>query len=77
MQKIIYFKLINKNNNNHFVNLFEIDKIKELISQKYYWSSLKKAIKAQDKSYDICLPLKIVKYKSLIDLQLMLILIYY
>lgn len=69
----IAFKFINKHYNNPFASHFKIDKIKELIVWKYYWSSFKKNIKAYFKGCDICLISKTIRYKLYINLKSMLI----
>ena len=65
----IQIKLISQYNDNQLVEYFDIDKIRELIGQKYYWPSFRKNIKAYIKNYDICLGLKTVRHKSYNDPQ--------
>lgn len=52
---------------------FGVDKIKKLISQKYYRPSLRREVKAYVKGCDVCLALKVVKHKPYGDLQFLLI----
>ena len=68
--------MISHHHNDPLVKHFGIDKTKELISWKYYWPSLKKDVKAYIRGYDICLPLKAIRYKPYKDLQFLLVLIY-
>lgn len=63
MPKMICSKLINKYHNNFFASYFRVEKIQKLISWKYYWLSLRKNIETYIKGYNICLALKMVRYK--------------
>ena len=42
--KIIRSKVISRHHNDHLTGHFGIDKIRELVGQKYYWPSLKKDV---------------------------------
>ena len=74
---MIYFELISRYYNDLLADYFKVDKIRELIGRKYYWSSLKKNIKSYIKEYDICLALKTVKHKSYGDFWSLFVLIYW
>lgn len=67
--KAIRIKFISQHYNDLLAKHFGIDKIREVISRKYYWSSLRKDIKAYIKCCDICLGLKVVKSKPYSNLQ--------
>lgn len=67
---------MNKYYNDPLTSHFRIKKTKELISRKYHWPSLKKDIEAYIKNRDICLALKVVRYKPYGNLKLMPILTY-
>ena len=73
ISEIIWTELINRHDNNTLVKYIDINKIKKLICQKYYWPSLKKDVKAYFKSCNICLALKAVKHKLFNNLQVLLI----
>lgn len=69
--KIICTKLINRYHNNPLASYFGIDKTKKLISQKYYWPSLRKDVEAYVKGCDVSLALKTVRHKPYGNLQSM------
>lgn len=66
--EVLQTKLINRHHDDLLAKHFDINKRKELIDQKYYWSSLTKNIKAYMKSYNICLGFKMVKHKPISNL---------
>ena len=51
------------------VEYFGIDKIRELVGQKYYWPSLRRDVESYIQGCDVCLALKAVKHKPYGDLQ--------
>ena len=67
--KIIRSKLISKHHDNFLAGHFGINKIQELITSKYYLLTLCCNFEAYVTSCDICLALKVVKYKHYGDLQ--------
>ena len=71
--KIIYSKVISCYHNDSLTEHFGIDKRKELVGRKYYWPSLKKDVKTYVRECDVCLGLKVVRYKLYKDLQSLLI----
>lgn len=71
--EIIQTKLISQHYNNFLIENFSINKTKELTSRKYSWPSFQKNIVAYIKGCNICLTLKVVRYKLYKDLQLLLI----
>ena len=48
---------------------FGIQKTRKLITQKYYWPTLRHSVEAYVKGYDVCLAFKAVCYKPYSDLQ--------
>lgn len=54
LPKIIKTELISQHNNNFLAGQFGIDKTKELISWKYYWTSLGKDVEAYINGSNIC-----------------------
>ena len=69
-------ELISRHHNNLLARNFDINKTKELTSQKYYWPNLKKNVEAYVKDCNICLALKIVRYKPYNNLKILLLLTY-
>ena len=67
--KVIRTELISRHHDDPLAGRFGINKTKDLIDQKYYWSSLQKEIKAYVKGCDVCLGLKAVRQKPYGDLQ--------
>ena len=61
--------MISYHYNDPLTGHFDIDKTQELVSQKYYWPSLRKDVEAYIKEYDVCLTSKAVKHKPYGDLQ--------
>ena len=70
--KAIQIKFISQHHDDPLVGHFIIIKTREVISRKYYWSSLKKNFEAYIKGYDICLDSKTVRHKPYSDLQSLL-----
>lgn len=66
--KLIYIKLLNKYCNNLLAKHFGIKKSQKLIFQKYYLSTLQAKIKSYINGSNMYLTLKIIKYKSYINL---------
>ena len=75
--KIIYSKVISCHYNDLLAGYFGIDKTRELVDWKYYWPSLKRDVKTNVRGYDVCLTLKMVRYKPYGDLQSLPIPIYW
>ena len=69
--EVIWIELISRHYNDLLAGNFGIDKTRELIGWKYYWSSLRKAIEAHVKGCDVCLALKRMRYKPYGNLQLL------
>ena len=67
--QLIRFKVINCHHNDLLAEHFDINKIRELVGQKYYWPSLKKDVEAYVQGCDVCLASKAVRYKPYGDLQ--------
>ena len=63
MPKAIWIKLISRYHNDLLTGHFGINKIQELITEKYFWPPLWYNVEAYIKNCDICLVLKAVKYK--------------
>lgn len=62
-------ELISRYYDNSFAGHFGINKTRELIVQKYYWSIQQADIKAYVKRYDIYLVLKTIRHKPYRDFQ--------
>lgn len=69
MAKTIYFKFISQDYNNLLVNYFEIDKIQELITRKYWQLTFYYNIKAYVKDCNIYLTFKAIYHKYYRDLK--------
>ena len=69
--KAIRIELISQDHNDPLEGHFGIDKTKELIGRKYYWSTLRKDVEAYVKACDDCLDLKAVRHKPYGNLQLL------
>ena len=67
--KIIQIKLISKYYNNLLAGYFGIEKIYELVAQKYYWLLLYYDVKNYMKECNICPALKAVWHKLYGNLQ--------
>ena len=74
--KITWIKFISRYYNNLLVRFFDINQTIELISQKYYWLSLKKNVETYVKSCNVCLAFKTVRYKFYDNLKALLALTY-
>lgn len=74
MLETMQIKVINQNYNNFLVSYFSVNKTKKLISQKYYWLSLKKNFETYIKGCNVCLSLKIMRDKLYNNLQLLFLL---
>lgn len=61
MLKAIQIKLISSQHSNLLIDYFCNNKIKKLISQKYYLLGVKKNVKAYIKGYNVCLSFKMVR----------------
>ena len=73
VSEIICSKVISRHHNDPLIRHFGIDKTRKLVSQKYYWLSLKRDVKSYVQGCDICLALKTIRPKSYGDLQSLLI----
>ena len=58
--EIIWTELISRHHNNPLAGHFGIEKIRELIAQKYYWPTLCRDVKNYVRGCDVCLALKVV-----------------
>ena len=67
--EIIRSEVINRHHNDLLSGHFGINKTKELVSQKYYWPSLKRDVESYVQGCDVCLALKTVRHKFYSDLQ--------
>ena len=67
--EVIRIEIISRYHNDTLVRHFGIDKTKDLVSQKYYWLSLRRDIEAYIKGCDVCLGSKAVRHKLYSDLQ--------
>ncbi len=67
--KVICSELISRHHNNPLAGHFGIKKTRELIARKYYWSTLRRDVKAYVKGCNICLTSKAVRHKLYGDLQ--------
>ena len=65
-------ELIRKYHDNLLAGHFEIEKIQDLFSRKYYWPTLHHDVKDYVKGYNICRALKAVCHKLYKDLQSLL-----
>ena len=61
--------MISHHHNDPLIEHFGIDKIRELIGQKYNWLSMKRDVKWYVRGYDVCLTSKIVCHKPYRDRQ--------
>ena len=69
LPEIIRTELINRHQDDQLAGYFGVKKTRELVAQKYYWSTLRADIKAYVKGYDICITSKAVRYKPYGNLQ--------
>ena len=67
--EIISTEFISRHHDNPLAGHFGINKTRELIGWKYYWSSLRKDVEAYVKGCDVCLSSKVIRYKLYSDLQ--------
>ena len=67
--EIIWTKLISRHHDDPLAGHFGIDKTRELVGRKYYWSSLRKDVEAYVKSCNVFLSSKTVRHKLYGDLQ--------
>ena len=66
---IICSKIIIYHHNDSIAGHFGINKTRELISQKYYWPSLKKDVETYVRGCNVYLALKVVHHKPYSELQ--------
>ena len=69
VSEVIRTELISRHHDDPLVGHFGIDNTRELIAQKYYWSSLRTDVEAYIKACDVCLASKVVRHKPYGDLQ--------
>ncbi len=69
--KVIRSELISRHHDNPLAGHFGIEKTRELIARKYYWSTLWRDIEAYVKGCNVCLALKAICHKLYEDLQLL------
>ncbi len=69
MPEIVRTKLISGHHDDPLAGHFGIDKIRELIAQKYYWPTLCHNVEVYVIGCDVCLALKAVRHKPYGDLQ--------
>ena len=69
LPNVIWIKLINRHHNNSLIGHFGIKKTCKLLAQKYYLPTLCYDIEAHVKGYDVCLALKLLRYKRYGNLQ--------
>ena len=62
-------ELISRHHDNLLASHFEIEKIQELFSRKYYWPMLRRDVNDYVKGCNVCLALKVVRHKTYGDLQ--------
>ena len=67
--KIIRSKVINCHHNDLLAEHFSIDKTRELVGRKYYWSSLRKDVENYVRGCNVCLASKALCHKPHGDLQ--------
>ena len=67
--EIIRTERVSKHNDDPLAGHFGIDKTRELIAQKYCWTSLRTNVEAYVKAWDVCLAAKAVRHKPYRDLQ--------
>ena len=69
ISKIIWLELISWHYDNPLTGHFRIDKTRELIARKYYWSTLRRDIEAYVKGCNVCLAFKAICHKLYRNLQ--------
>ena len=69
VSEIIRSEVISCHHDDLFIGHFDIDKARELIGRKYYWSSLRRDVESYVRKCDVCLTLNAVRHKSHGDLQ--------
>ncbi len=67
--EIVRTKLISRHHNDPLAGHFRIDKIQELIAQKYYWPTLHRDVEAYVTGCNVCLASKSVRHKPYNNLQ--------
>ena len=68
--------MISCHHNDLLTEYFGINKIRELVGQKYYWPSLQRDVESYVWGFDICLASKAVRHKPYGEMQSLLILIH-
>ena len=71
--EVIQTELISRHHYNPLIRHFGINKTRELVGRKYYWTSLKRDVESYVQGYDDCLTLKAVCHKPYGELQSLLI----
>ena len=67
--EIIWIELISRHHDNQLAGHFGIEKIRKLVTRKYYWPTLCHNVDNYVKGCDICLASKAVRHKPYGDLQ--------
>ena len=67
--KVIWIELISRHHDDLLAGYFGIKKTRELLTKKYYWSTLRHGVEAYVKGCDVCLASKAVRHKPYNDLQ--------
>ena len=75
--KIIRTEIISRHHNDPLTEHFGVEKTRELVARKYYWSTLQDDINAYIKGCNICILSKIVKHKAYDDLHSLPVPIHY
>lgn len=68
-EKFLRSKLFKRHHDDSFANHFDVEKIKKLLSRKYYWKKMIKNIKSYVDTCDICQRTKTLKHRSYDELQ--------
>ena len=69
--EIIRTKIISKHHNDSLAGHFGVEKTRELVTQKYYWPTLRDDIEVYVKGCDVCNASKTVRHKPYENLQLL------
>lgn len=69
--EIILIELISRHHDNLLTGNFDIEKIRNLVIQKYYYSTFCHNVEAYIIGYNVCLALKIAWHKPYSDFQLL------
>ena len=77
VSEIIRTELINRHHDDLLASYFGIEKIRELVVEKYYWKTLCHDIEVYVKGYDVCLASKSVKHKPYENLWQLPVLTYH